>query len=361
MKNIVIVDKEDNVVGCSPVALAVEQGLIRQTVSVMLFNREGKVFLQQRSIEQKLFPGFWEKSCSGHIDEGEVPEEAAQRELQEELGISGLPLFLLWKGYVEEWEPLRNIPLKAFDHVFLGFYDGEMHFDRREVSGGKWIDPEEVSGLNITPGAIQALAVCPSGEKMVAIDIVLLPPQEIIDLCITLNQQATPLGPLGKEDHIPHLSLAIAGAVGKNIPKIVSIIREVAQTMKPLPLRILRIEPPSGERSSDYLLFQPSPALQRLHELIMDKISPYVQFEGVSKEWFYVNSGEIINKLPRTMVDNFQKTYAYDKYQPHITLRCTGAEKLPLPIKQFTASTIALFHVGESVTCRKMFWRGNVG
>lgn len=80
----------------------------------------------------------------GHIEEGETPEEAAVREIQEETGITGtirapLPGVEYW--FVDRRK--RRIH-KTVDYFLLDFVSGDpANFDPREVSGAEWMTWEE--------------------------------------------------------------------------------------------------------------------------------------------------------------------------------------------------------------------------
>lgn len=56
-------------------------------ISVFVLNNQGQVLLQKRSANKKYFPNTW-ALCTGHVENGETPKEAALRELNEELGVS---------------------------------------------------------------------------------------------------------------------------------------------------------------------------------------------------------------------------------------------------------------------------------
>lgn len=87
MEFVDVVDAHDNIVGSASREEAHKKELLHRGVSVLVFNPEGKVFIQKRSPKKDLFPGLWECSMSGHVKKGETAKDAALRELDEELGI----------------------------------------------------------------------------------------------------------------------------------------------------------------------------------------------------------------------------------------------------------------------------------
>jgi len=55
-------------------------------VCILLFDREGKVHITRRSDNMKFFTRAW-VFPGGHVDPGELLEEAVLRELHEECGV----------------------------------------------------------------------------------------------------------------------------------------------------------------------------------------------------------------------------------------------------------------------------------
>ena len=79
--------------------LAVHQrGLRHMAVSVFVL-AQGKVLLQQRALSKYHTPGLWANTCCTHPNWDEVPADCAVRRLEQELGITGLPL--IHRGQVE--------------------------------------------------------------------------------------------------------------------------------------------------------------------------------------------------------------------------------------------------------------------
>ena len=68
--------------------------LLHRSVRIAVCHPDGQsMLLQKRSMEKDIFPGRWDMAVGGHVDSGETPDQAAVREMGEELGIPpGLPL-----------------------------------------------------------------------------------------------------------------------------------------------------------------------------------------------------------------------------------------------------------------------------
>lgn len=95
-----IVDENGHIQGAAARAEVHAMGLWHRTVHIWVFAPAiagGSVLLQKRSRTKDIAPGLLDVSVGGHIDRGEAPEQAAARELGEELGIhvAGSRLFPL--------------------------------------------------------------------------------------------------------------------------------------------------------------------------------------------------------------------------------------------------------------------------
>ena len=78
-----IVDEKNNVVGSADVETAHDKKLIHRVVGVFVFNINGDLYLQKGNKYGKL-----DLSVGGHVQKGETYEDAAQREMFEELGLA---------------------------------------------------------------------------------------------------------------------------------------------------------------------------------------------------------------------------------------------------------------------------------
>lgn len=145
MAKIVIVDKNDNVIGSAEKLDVLQKGLIRRIVRIFLFNSKGELFLQWRSKKMETYPETWDQSAGGHVDEGETYLQAAKRETSEELGIHVENFEEIGKCYLEDDYKGRKI--KEFSMVYKIVYDGDISIDNDEVAKGMWFSLEEVDRL----------------------------------------------------------------------------------------------------------------------------------------------------------------------------------------------------------------------
>ncbi len=56
---------------------------------VIVQNSRDEIYMHQRKETKKIFPSLYGIGAGGKVDAGETPRQAAQRELQEELGVTG--------------------------------------------------------------------------------------------------------------------------------------------------------------------------------------------------------------------------------------------------------------------------------
>ena len=60
----------------------------RTVVHLCVFNAAGELLIQRRSAAKYTYPLRWDVTAAGAVDAGETSRQAAERELQEELGYS---------------------------------------------------------------------------------------------------------------------------------------------------------------------------------------------------------------------------------------------------------------------------------
>jgi len=113
--------------------------VLHPVVHLHLIDREGRIYLQKRSMTKDLLPGYWDTAVGGHVSYGELAEEALYRETSEELGLTAFnPIFIgTWI-----WETERD---REFVFIFASVGHPLLDPDNDEVTEGRWWTQEELS------------------------------------------------------------------------------------------------------------------------------------------------------------------------------------------------------------------------
>jgi 8-oxo-dGTP diphosphatase len=97
---------------------------MRQVVSLMLYNARGEVLLQLRDDKPTIpYPDQW-TLFGGQVEPGEPPEDAAHRELQEELGVD-VPL-VLWREF-EDPDRTKQGEIICMHYSYSGAFDYDVN------------------------------------------------------------------------------------------------------------------------------------------------------------------------------------------------------------------------------------------
>ncbi|MEU1182076.1 NUDIX domain-containing protein [Streptomyces sp. NPDC005820] len=86
-----IVDENDRVVGQFPRGRVYAEGMRHRCVFIQARDAEGRLFVHRRTPTKLVFPSLYDMFVGGVVGAGEAYDEAALREAEEELGVSGLP------------------------------------------------------------------------------------------------------------------------------------------------------------------------------------------------------------------------------------------------------------------------------
>jgi isopentenyl-diphosphate Delta-isomerase len=88
----IVVDQNDRVLGYRKRSECHhDKTLIHRSVGVLIYDDQGRLLLQKRSLTKDTDAGKWGISAAGHVRKGQTYRQAIERELKEELGVK-LPL-----------------------------------------------------------------------------------------------------------------------------------------------------------------------------------------------------------------------------------------------------------------------------
>lgn len=135
-----VVDENDRVIGARTRGEIHARGLMHRATHILVFNSQGELFLQKRSMSKDENPGLWDTSAAGHVNSGEDYLTCAVRELDEELGISGdVSLKLLFRL------PVSSLTGMEHSTVYACQYDGPLKLQAEEIDEGLWVSPQAMS------------------------------------------------------------------------------------------------------------------------------------------------------------------------------------------------------------------------
>lgn len=138
---VAIVDERNAVIGSAPRSLMRADGLIHRATYILVFDSDGRIFVQERTMTKDIFPGYHDLCAGGVVLAGESYEESALRELEEELGVTGMPLEVHFDFYGE------YAGQKVWGRVFSCVSDGPFRLQEEEVTGGAFYAIDEVGHL----------------------------------------------------------------------------------------------------------------------------------------------------------------------------------------------------------------------
>lgn len=131
------VDARDRVLGPVSRREAVREGWLHRVAVVVCHDRQGHLLVHRRAEQVPRFPGYHEVGIGGAVGVGESYEQAAAREVEEELGVSAAVRFRFkflnrsglsphWLGVCDAVIPRSVIP------------------DSREVAWHAWLNESDL-------------------------------------------------------------------------------------------------------------------------------------------------------------------------------------------------------------------------
>lgn len=143
-ENLIIVDLHDNEIGTlNKFECHQKSGVLHRAFSIFLFNEQGQLLVQKRSIQKKLWPSFWSNSCCSHPRQGEDILEAAKRRLNDELGLGEVKLEFVYKfSYEAAYKDIGSE--NELCSVFLGVIDQKVNVNCNEIEEIRYINTSDL-------------------------------------------------------------------------------------------------------------------------------------------------------------------------------------------------------------------------
>ena len=143
MKKLILVNRKDKIKSYSDEEKCHQaKGILHRAFAIFIFNDKNQLLIQKRSKLKKLWPGYWENSCSSHPFKGETYLKAGERRLKEELGFNYQLKFIDKFLYQASYKDIGSE--NEICTVLIGKYNKEPKPDPKEVADWKWINPKEL-------------------------------------------------------------------------------------------------------------------------------------------------------------------------------------------------------------------------
>ncbi len=189
-----------------------------------------------------------------------------------------------------------------------------------------------------------------------AVDIVLLPDEAMTDKAIKVNAKLVRKYcseiVLDKSNCLPHISLVMGCIEDGDIGAAGKILEEIAEQNPMGKLKVIGVqvtENAKGEKVSAFKV-EKTPQLQAIHERVSQELARYFSY-AVTGNMIYGN--DEIAETTLLWIKNYREKSSFEKFSPHITIGYGQAEALARLI-EFRASQLALCHLGNHCTCRKV-------
>lgn len=196
----------------------------------------------------------------------------------------------------------------------------------------------------------------------IAVDVVLLPPDEIMDRAIQANAKLVERSGdrivLNKEDCLPHISLAMGCIDESDIPPVERILKSIAD-MSPLgDLTLTGVRTSTNAKGEEVSVFKiaKTKELQALHEKVTEELAPRFTHD-VTGDMIY--GDEDVTETTLRWIRSYPERTSFTNFFPHITIGY-GPIDAQMSAVMFRASKLALCHLGNHCTCRRVLAAVNV-
>jgi 8-oxo-dGTP pyrophosphatase MutT (NUDIX family) len=133
-----LVDDGDRVLGTVTRAEVRAEKLLHRGVSIAVRNSLGEIYVHRRTLAKDIHPGAYDMFVAGMVASGESYEDAARRELAEELGIEVAAPRRLFKHL------FRDDDNPHWDAVFELLWDGAIRPQIEEIAWGAFMPADEL-------------------------------------------------------------------------------------------------------------------------------------------------------------------------------------------------------------------------
>ncbi len=190
--------------------------------------------------------------------------------------------------------------------------------------------------------------------KRFAINVVILPPDPVMDLALEWNHMLRKARPtniaLGKLQYLPHISIVMGCIRADRLDHAKGMLQSIATQHRTLELQMPDIRTVSTESGNKVITFDImlTKEFAALHESIVHAFRPLLTQDADDDA---INDSPPISSDAVDWINHYIPDQCFDRFWPHITLGFGDPPATFQPIP-FLASRLAICHLGNHCTCR---------
>lgn len=206
-------------------------------------------------------------------------------------------------------------------------------------------------------------------ENIIAIDVLLIPSEEMNAQAIQLNtlmKQNNPETIKLDENHVPHITLLQCFVNEKDLPKINKALDGLFETIAQDSMKaesLFYYE--EKEESFAMIRVKKSTRLMKIHKKAIELVKPYIVTNGSEKSFVQNPDGSPISESTVSYVPDFVNKYSFKNFDPHISLGVAQKTLLDSleqhvfkPI-HFKATSVSVYQLGDHGTAQKLLWKSH--
>ncbi len=142
MEHVILVDELDNAIGSMEKMEAHQKGVLHRAFSVFVFNDKNQMLLQRRALSKYHSAGLWTNTCCSHPRPNEALMDAANRRLDEEMGMK---VELTHKtSFIYKTQFDNDLTEHELDHIFIGTSNQKPKINSDEVDSYIWLGIDDI-------------------------------------------------------------------------------------------------------------------------------------------------------------------------------------------------------------------------
>jgi hypothetical protein len=189
-----------------------------------------------------------------------------------------------------------------------------------------------------------------------AIDVVLLPDEAMMDKAIEANRRLVCKHGekivLNKQICLPHISLAMGCIEQGDVGTARTVLSVITSKVSLDQLTVTGVRTSTNSLGEEVSVFEVEKIheLQLLHEQVMEGLAPYLTCD-VTAQMLYEPSE--VGESTLLWIESYREESSFAHFFPHITIGYGRLNDFSCPMR-FSVTELALCHLGNHCTCRKV-------